>query len=71
MRRNLDRAAEYRRLAQESSALAQASLLDHVREKHTRAAATWTALAQSDERPLEPPTAAASTRPPKDKLCAI
>ena len=50
--RNRDvRAVEYRRLATAAQALADASPLDHVREKHERAASTWAALAELDERP--------------------
>ena len=44
------RAAEYRRLADAASALAQSSPLFHVREKHERAAERWTALAVLDEQ---------------------
>jgi len=54
MRKNEARAAEYRRLASEAEALAQSSLLAHVREKHGQAAARWTALALLDERPATP-----------------
>ena len=50
--RNRDvRAAEYRRLATVAQGLADGSALAHVREKHEHAAATWTALAELDERP--------------------
>lgn len=55
--RNRDvRAVEYRRLATAAQALADASPLAHVREKHETAANTWAALAELDERPsnLEP-----------------
>ena len=52
------RAAEYRALALQSAALADATPLDHVREKHHLAAARWTALAEIDERDNE----AAETR---------
>jgi hypothetical protein len=45
------RAAEYRRLASEANALGAASPLAHVREKHEKAAETWTALAEREERP--------------------
>jgi hypothetical protein len=48
------RAAEYRRLAIEAGARAESSPLAHVREKHEQAAAQWTALAVSEERPLQP-----------------
>lgn len=44
------RAAEYRRLATVADELAQSSPLAHVREKHTRAAASWTALAMRSEQ---------------------
>ncbi len=44
------RAAEYRRLAIVADDLAQNSPLAHVREKHTRAAASWTALAMRSEQ---------------------
>lgn len=40
---------EYHRLAAEAAALAVASPLDHVREKHETAALQWTALAISEE----------------------
>ena len=43
------RAAEYRRLATESLVLAEASVLDHVREKHELASIRWTDLAALDE----------------------
>jgi hypothetical protein len=43
------RAAEYRELASAARALADASPLAHVREKHEEAAARWTALAALDE----------------------
>jgi len=50
--RNRDvRAVEYRRLATAALAMADASALAHVREKHEHAAATWAALAELDERP--------------------
>ncbi|MGH3428611.1 MAG: hypothetical protein ACRDQZ_13760 [Mycobacteriales bacterium] len=57
------RAAEYRRLAREASAVAATSPLDHVREKHALAAQRWRDLAVLDERttpvpwvrPPEPP----------------
>lgn len=51
-RRHL-RATEYRRLASMASLQAQASSLDHVREKHEQAAAQWASLADLDERPLQ------------------
>lgn len=57
------RAAEYRRLAQAASVTAEASVLDHVREKHEQAAAQWEALALLDERPAQP--SAASAHPGK------
>lgn len=40
----------YRRLALEAATLAEASGLDHVREKHETAAAQWAALADTEER---------------------
>lgn len=46
-----NRAAEYRELAQKSAALAAASPLDHVREKHEMAAIRWSLLANMDESP--------------------
>ena len=39
------RLAEYERLAAHASALAEASTLAHVREKHELAAAQWRSLA--------------------------
>lgn len=54
MRTKHDRAVEYRRLADAAQALADASLLDHVRAKHAQAAARWTELAEMDERPTQP-----------------
>ena len=51
------RAAEYRELAEKSAALAAASPLDHVREKHETAALRWSVLAAADERPRELVTA--------------
>jgi hypothetical protein len=44
------RVAEYRRLAEQASALAEGSALDNVREKHERAAERWTALANLDDQ---------------------
>lgn len=43
------RADEYRRLADEAAALAKASDLDNVRDKHELAAAQWTVLAEQQE----------------------
>jgi hypothetical protein len=43
------RALEYRRLAAAAEAMAEASPLANIREKHERACATWTALALLDE----------------------
>jgi cell division protein FtsL len=40
---------EYRRLAAEATALADASSLDHVREKHEMAAIQWATLAATEE----------------------
>lgn len=62
MRTKHDRAAEYRRLATAAEALADASTLDHVREKHLQAAATWTSLALMDERPSLRPAAPPAAR---------
>jgi|HubBroStandDraft_3_1064219.scaffolds.fasta_scaffold2595399_1 hypothetical protein len=45
------RAAEYHDLAQKSAALAAASPLDRVREKHEAAALRWSLLATMDESP--------------------
>jgi hypothetical protein len=42
--------AEYRELARQASALAAASPLDNVREKHEQAALQWTALAELNDR---------------------
>ncbi len=58
------RAAEYRRLALAAGDLAETSSLAHVREKHERAAARWTALADLDERPIEQPPAQAPAQGP-------
>jgi len=44
------RATEYHRLAAMADGLALASPLAHVREKHARAAASWTALATLSEQ---------------------
>jgi hypothetical protein len=44
------KANEYRRLAQEAAASAQASGLDHVREIHEKAAIRWAALAVREDR---------------------
>jgi hypothetical protein len=43
------RAAEYRRLSGQASALAEGSTLENVREKHEIAAERWAALAALDE----------------------
>jgi len=50
MRKSHVKAAEYRRLAEAADALAAASSLEHVREKHAQAAAKWNELAGLDER---------------------
>jgi hypothetical protein len=55
MRKKQVRAAEYRLLAQAADALAEASPLAHVREKHEQAAARWTELALLDERSAQTP----------------
>ena len=54
MQNRMVRATEYRRLAIAAAALAETSLLANVREKHEKAAATWTALATLDARPTQP-----------------
>jgi hypothetical protein len=53
------RAAEYRRLSGQESALAESSALENVREKHEIAAERWATLAALDEDPedIEPPKA--------------
>lgn len=48
------KAAEYRDLATQASARAEASLLDHVRAKHELAADKWASLAEIMERPMSP-----------------
>jgi hypothetical protein len=48
-----NRAVQYRDLAEKSAALAAASPLDHVREKHEMAALRWAVLAAMDESPRE------------------
>lgn len=58
------RAVEYRSRAVAAGALAEASLLANVREKHERAAAQWTALALLDERAPSPRPALARGREP-------
>lgn len=42
--------ADYRERAAQAAALAESSNLAHVREKHARAAATWSDLADIEER---------------------
>jgi hypothetical protein len=59
------RAAEYRALAAQSAALADATPLEHVREKHRLAAARWTALAEVDEHDNEAAEARRSLLPVK------
>jgi len=49
-RTSLNRAAEYRRLAEVEEALVESSPLANVREKHELAAARWTDLADMAER---------------------
>jgi hypothetical protein len=57
MTKSLIRAADYRDKAHNASVLAGASALAHVREKHERAAAVWTGLADMEERvPARPAT---------------
>jgi hypothetical protein len=51
--RKQTRADEYRRLADVATALAEASPLDNVREKHVLAAEKWTNLAKLDDRVRE------------------
>jgi hypothetical protein len=55
------RAAEYRRLSGQASALAESSTLENVREKHELAAERWATLAALDEDPEDrkPPEALA------------
>ncbi len=53
MSRKQTRADEYRRLADVATALAEASPLDNVREKHELAAEKWTNLAKLDDRVRE------------------
>jgi hypothetical protein len=48
--RSQARAADYRTKAKAASALAGASALQQVRERHELAASTWRALAKSEER---------------------
>jgi hypothetical protein len=55
------RAGDYRDKARNATALADASVLAHVREKHTLAAATWTGLAESEERSRPAPGALKGT----------
>lgn len=43
------RAAEFRRLAMEATALAEGSTLTNVRQKHELAAERWASLATKDE----------------------
>jgi hypothetical protein len=50
MSKRLIRAEDYRDKARNSAALASASGLAHVREKHERASAVWTGLADLEER---------------------
>jgi len=51
------RAEDYRDKARNASVLAGASALAHVREKHERAAAVWSGLADMEERaPVRPAT---------------
>ncbi len=54
------RAAVYRERASEAGALAAASILDHVRDKHERAALRWRELAAIDE-PIAPISSAVFT----------
>ncbi len=55
-------ATEYRGRAADASALAAASPLDHVREKHEMAAARWRALAELNESD-DAPTPVGATAP--------
>lgn len=50
MPRKPPKADEYRRLALEAAAHALASGLDHVREKHEKAAVQWASLAVLEDR---------------------
>ena len=60
---------EYRRFAAEAAALAVASCLGHVREKHLIAAMQWAALAATEEErrlprsPFDPLTEIRENRP--------
>jgi hypothetical protein len=57
MSKSLIRAADYRDKARNAAVLAGASVLAHVREKHERAAAVWSGLADLEERvPVRPAT---------------
>ena len=44
------RAMQYRTLAQQASALADACVLDRTREQHALSAARWTELADEEDR---------------------
>jgi len=64
------RAADYRARARAASAAARACLLQQVRERHRAAAATWQALAKSEDRRVAglrrrftPATQSATARP--------
>jgi hypothetical protein len=46
------KAEDYRRLAQEATAHAEAAILANVREKHEGSALQWTALAELQEQAL-------------------
>jgi hypothetical protein len=67
-----DKSEEYHRLAGEAAALAMASDLEHVREKHRTAAAQWAALAASEEGRRRPgaANAIATASTPENELCA-
>lgn len=54
MSSNQLRADEYRGRAAEATALAGASILDRVRERHEAAAVRWTDLARLNERQIQP-----------------
>ena len=55
------RAEDYRDKARNAAALADASVLEHVRAKHALAAAMWTGLADSESIPRPAPGALKGT----------
>lgn len=56
------RAAQYRRLSDQASALAVSSTLENVRKKHEVAARRWAALAALDQELLRYSTAWTASR---------